>query len=98
MFIRKNKNRSGSVSVQIISKDKGRYRVIETVGSGKSQEEIARLYLEAQLWIYQKQFPDQPSLFIYPDELAIRNFIENLSSRQVHTIGPELIFGTRSVA
>ena len=93
MFIRKNKNRSGSVSIQIVSKEAGRYKVIETIGSGETQEEIAKLYLEAQLRLHQKQFPNQPSLFVYPDELGIRNFVENLSNRQVHTIGPELIFG-----
>lgn len=94
MFIRKNKNRSGSVSIQIISKETGRYRIVETIGSGKTQEEIARLYLEAQILLHQKQFPNQPSLFVYPDELHIKTFVESLSNRQVHTIGPELIFGT----
>ena len=94
MFVRKNKNRSGSVSVQIISKETGRYRVVETIGSGKTQEEIATLCLEAQIRLHQIQFPHQSSLFVYPDELHIKTFIENLSNRQVHTIGPELIFGT----
>lgn len=93
MFIRKNKNRSGSVSVQIISKEQGKYKVVETIGSAKNQEEIAKLYVEAQLRLHQKQFPNQPSLFVYPDELAIQYFLGNLSNRQVHTIGPELIFG-----
>lgn len=94
MFIRKNKNRSGSVSVQIISKEYGRYQVVETVGSGKTREEIAKLYMEAQIRLHRKQFPNQPSLFVYPDEIQIKSFVENLSNRQVHTIGPELIFGT----
>lgn len=94
MFIRKNKNRSGSVSIQIISKEQGKYRVVETIGSGRTQAEIAKLHLEAQIRLRQKQFPNQPSLFVYPDELQIKNFVEHLSNRQVHTIGPELIFGT----
>lgn len=79
------------MSVQIISKEQGRYRVVETIGSGRGREEIAKLCLEAQLWL--RQFSNQPSLFVYPDELAIRNFVVNLSNRQIHTIGPELIFG-----
>jgi transposase len=93
MFIRKNKNRSGSVSVQIISKEQGKYKIVKTVGSGRTQEEVAALYLEAQIQLHQKQFPNQPSLFVHPDELQIKSFVENLSNRQVHTIGPELIFG-----
>lgn len=94
MFVRKNKNRSGSISVQIISKENGRYRVIETIGSGRTREKVAKLCLEAQIRLHQKQFPNQTSLFLYPDEIAIRSFVENLSNRQIHTIGPELVFGS----
>ena len=39
MFVRKKKNKSGSVSVQIIDKNAG-YRVVETIGSAKDEEEI----------------------------------------------------------
>lgn len=93
MFIRKNKNRSGSVSIQIISKEKGKYKVIKTIGSANNPEKIKELCLEAQTIIHKKQFVNQPSLFIYPDELAIQNFLKNLSNSNIHTIGPELIFG-----
>lgn len=91
MFIRKNKNRSGSISVQIISKNEGRYKLIETIGSGKTREEIFKLSLEAQARL--SELRKQPSLFIHPNELSLLNFLENLSNRQIRTIGPELIFG-----
>lgn len=94
MFIRKNRNRSGSVSIQIISKSNGRYRVIETVGSAREQEGITRLYLEAKVRLQHRKFPGQLSVLTYPDELAIQNFMATLSNAQVHTIGPELVFGT----
>ena len=94
MFIRKNKNRSGSVSVQIISKEQGQYKTVESIGSGKTQEEVAKLYLKAQQVLHQKQSRNQQSLFVYPDELAIMDFVKNLSNRQIHTIGPELVFGS----
>lgn len=42
MFVRKKKNNSGSVSVQVIDKTKG-YRVAKTVGSSKIPEEIKRM-------------------------------------------------------
>jgi len=48
MFIRKNKNRSGSVSVQIISKYSGKYKVIKTIGSGWTPQEIKFLYQQAR--------------------------------------------------
>lgn len=93
MFIRKNKNRSGSVSIQIISKEKGQYKVVETLGSANNPEEMEKLYLKAQIRLHQKQFPNQPSLIVYSEELTIRNFVESLSNSHIHTIGPELIFG-----
>lgn len=94
MFVRKNRNRSGSISVQIISKKLGKYSVIETVGTSKNLDEIERLILEAKNRI---NYPsDQLSLFstLSETDQSIKNFLENLSNFQIRTIGPELIFGT----
>jgi hypothetical protein len=44
MFLRKLKNRSGSVSVQIIQKTRGKYQVIKTIGSSKNEQDLQRLY------------------------------------------------------
>ncbi len=93
MFLRKNRNRSGSISVQIISKKNGKYHVVETVGASKDPDEIERLALEAKNQI---DFPSyQRPLFsiLSKDDLAVKNFVENLSNLQVRAIGPELIFG-----
>ena len=40
MFVRKKKNKSGSISVQIISKEGGKYKVVKTIGSSKYSKEI----------------------------------------------------------
>ncbi|OGB67427.1 MAG: hypothetical protein A2Y94_10375 [Caldithrix sp. RBG_13_44_9] len=47
MFLRKLKNRSGSTSVQIISKAQGQYNVIKTMGLSFSQQQIAKLWKES---------------------------------------------------
>jgi transposase len=94
MFVRKNRNRSGSVSVQIISKENGRYRVIKTIGSSVNPEEIERFVLEAENYI---RYPkNQLPLFSTLSEVdsSIKNFIESMTNLQVRTIGPELIYGT----
>ncbi len=93
MFVRKNRNRSGSISVQIISKDRGTYRVIKTIGTSKDPEEIERFVLEAKARINYP--PDQFPLFstLSETDLAIKGFLENLSNMQIRTLGPELIFG-----
>jgi hypothetical protein len=40
MFIREKKNKSGSSSIQIISKSAGKYKVVKTIVSSSSQDGI----------------------------------------------------------
>ena len=47
MFIRKKRNSSGSVSIQILKKVNRRNILIKTVGSSKDKNEIELLYEEA---------------------------------------------------
>lgn len=63
MFLREKKNKSGSVSVQIISKERGKHRVLRTIGSGRSEQDIARLtYLGKQ---EMERLSKQPALFVW---------------------------------
>ena len=94
MFVRKLRNRSGSLSVQIISKEGGRYRVVRTIGTSKDPEKVEKLVVEAKNQI---GHPDnQVSLFpiLSETDAAIESFLGEMTNLQVHTIGPELIFGT----
>jgi len=43
MFLRKKSNKSGSVSVQIISKHRGNYTVEQTIGSSANEQELYQL-------------------------------------------------------
>lgn len=54
MFVRKKKNPSGVVSVQIIDKSSGKYRVVKTIGSSSTSEEIEQLYLKGKRWISER--------------------------------------------
>ena len=95
MFPRKVKNRSGSISVQIISKATGRYKVIQTLGTSKDLDEVERLWQEAQRLV-RADHPDQ-CLFPFMEsetDQAVQNSIEALTNASIRTIGPELIFGT----
>lgn len=55
MYFRKKKNRSGVVSVQIIDKSSGKYRMIKTIGSSSDANEITQLVEQAQAWIKEQQ-------------------------------------------
>lgn len=51
MFVRKKKNPSGIVSIQIINKNFGKYSVIKTIGSSSDPATIDSLFKEGQRWI-----------------------------------------------
>ena len=89
MFIRKKRNRSGSVSIQIIQKQQGgKYVLIKTLGSSSDEEEIDRLYRHAQEAL--------PRLFnqitLYDDPLSLPR-VDEIGNDDIRVIGPELVFG-----
>jgi transposase len=92
MFVRKKKNRSGSISVQVIDKSKA-YRVVKTIGSSKNPEQISRMFEVAKLFIDHQS--KQYSLFPQEQQgnAAVIDFVRNVQNSHVRTVGPELIFG-----
>ncbi len=92
MFVRKKRNRSGTVSVQVIDKSNG-YRVVKSMGSSDDPREIQRLMELAELFIARQQgqfslFPEE-----HRDRAVIADFVEHLSNASIRTVGPELVFG-----
>ena len=92
MFVRKKKNSSGSISVQVIDKTKG-YRVVKTIGSSAIPEELDRLTALGRAFIESRK--NQYSLF--PKEettnATVLDFVSRIKNSQVRTAGPELVFG-----
>ena len=91
MFLRKLKNRSGSISVQIISKSSGKYRVLKTVGCGSSIQEIEKLTFIGKQEI--ERLSKQTGLFISETDTIVDYVFSSLSNASIRTVGPELIFG-----
>lgn len=92
MFVRKKRNKSGSVSVQVIDKSPD-YRVIKTIGFSRDADEIRRLIELGKLFIDRQS--KQYELFPRDEHgnAAVLDFVQSLRNVQVRTIGPELIFG-----
>ena len=86
MFVRKKKNASGSISVQIIAKKSGKYKVVETIGCSKDEKEIEELVKIAQ----QRIKEIEPNLFDYIEYKENKN---RLKADNVRIIGDELVFG-----
>lgn len=86
MFVRKKKNRIGSVSIQIIKKINRTNKVIKTIGSSSDPQEIDRLF--------QKGLHELPRLFgstLFDD--INEPGIGQLSNDNIRVVGPELVFG-----
>jgi len=90
MFIRKNRNRSGSISIQIIQKVGRKNKVFETVGcANKLREE------ELLMVITKKNIANLikiQSLFIEHDNQVIDSFVDNLHNNQHHTSKSHVVY------
>ena len=86
MFVRKKKNKSGSVSIQIIQKVKRINKVVKTIGSASDPVEIEKLYGQA---LYELPRLYGPTLFDQPKEISIYD----LTNDHIRIAGPELVFG-----
>jgi transposase len=92
MFARRKHNKSGSISVQVIDKHGGKYRVLKSFGVGYTENELVRLENKAKQYIRELQGLTL-GLFEDEDEQKISTFISTLSNSQLQVVGPELIFG-----
>lgn len=91
MFYRKKKNQSGSTSVQVISKHRGKYKVVKTIGSSANDQEIQKLIYLAKQEI--ERLAGQPQLFLSQTDVVVEQVFASLNNANIQTIGPEIIFG-----
>lgn len=91
MFVRKKKNKSGTVSIQIISKNRGKYKVIKTLGCATTMREQELLLLLANTEM--ERLAGKQSLFQEPEDLIVDNFVNSIANDHLQVIGSELILG-----
>jgi transposase len=91
MFVRRKHNRSGSLSIQVIQKVRGRYKVVKTVGCATTQREIETLSNLAKQEI--EKLSSQPKLFESENDKAVDQVFASLQNASIRTVGPEIIFG-----
>ncbi|MFY7963944.1 MAG: hypothetical protein ACOVO1_03520 [Chitinophagaceae bacterium] len=71
MFLCKKSNKSGSVSVQIISKHRGKYKVEQTIGSSSNKQELQKLWLLGKQEI--ERLGSQSQLFISQSDTQVEH-------------------------
>ena len=91
MFVRPKKNASGSVSIHIISKSRGRYKVVKSLGSATTRQEIERLTRLAEQEI--ERLTEPLSLFSSQNDILVEKVFESIHNSSIQTVGPELVFG-----
>lgn len=91
MYLRKKKNKSGIISIQIIDKSSGKYKVIKTIGSSANESEITGLVGEAQKFINSYGGQTQLDFVLGDDQIYFQSIYENI--QQVQLLGPEIVLG-----
>ena len=88
MFVRRKRNKSGVVSIQVIDKSLGRYKVVRTIGSSSDGPTIEKLFGEGESWARKQHGLEFD--FDKTDDL-FEHFIDGI--KQVNMVGHELLLG-----
>jgi transposase len=91
MFIRKKANSSGSTSVQIISKTRGKYKVVKTLGCCSNEQELQKLLYLGKQEI--ERLSAQSGLFVSENDSVVEQVFSAMSNASICTVGPEIVFG-----
>jgi transposase len=86
MFVRKKKNKSGVVSIQIIDKSSGKYRMVKTIGSSSNPIEIDMLYQQGLNYI--QHYEGQQTFDFTSQDFkdAVKQSIQNISIEGIHLL------------
>lgn len=89
MFVRKKQNPSGNISIQVIDKSTGKYKVAKTIGSSSEPQEVELLVIKAHQWI--KEQIGQLELGYINSLNKTQDVLNNID--QVTIAGTELLLG-----
>jgi len=91
MFVRKKINSSASISVQIIVKNRGRYKVVKTIGCSSNEQELQKFIFLGKQEI--ERLEAQSELFVSEKDTVVEQVFSAIGNSSIRTVGPELIFG-----
>jgi transposase len=91
MFVRKKRNKSGSISIQIIDKNLGGYKVVQTVGCSDEIKIVEQLYIKAKQQIKTIGGQQQFNFEVNKEKDLVDIFFNSIDDFKL--IGPELLLG-----
>lgn len=89
MFVRKKKNNSGLVSIQVLEKQNGKSVLIKTIGSSNQPDEIDKLFQQGKLFI--QQYAGQHIIQFENEQEVLERYFNSIQS--FNLVGPELLLG-----
>jgi transposase len=89
MFVRKKKNKSGVISIQVIDKSSGKYKLLKTIGSSANYLEVEQLFQQGQQWM--KEYQGQFEIDFQDEKQLFSRFISGI--KQITVIGTDLLLG-----
>lgn len=89
MFLRQKKNKSGIISVQVIDKSSGKYKVLKTIGSSAIPSEIATLVTRGKEFIKSSMGIQEIDFSEINDQ--IQSILNNITSHKL--VGIDLVLG-----
>ena len=92
MFVRRRQNQSGSISISVVDKSRGRYAVVKSFGSVWTEEAADLLENKAREWV-REQAGEPATLFDNMSEAQLREYAATLPEGRLELAGPELLYG-----
>lgn len=91
MFVRRKHNSSGTISIQVVAKVGGKYRVQKSFGSSRNEAALQVLEQKAKQWADEHEFGE--SLFAPEGAAEYDSIMASIGQNQLRLVGPELIYG-----
>ncbi|MEO8711580.1 MAG: IS1634 family transposase [Parafilimonas sp.] len=89
MFVRQKNNKSGVISVQVIDKSSGKYKVVKTIGSSSAITVVKKMVEEAVLWM--QQHSGLVEFDFTQTDVLFEQFINHI--QQIKIVGIDLLLG-----
>ncbi len=85
MFIRSIRNKSGTLSIQILAKQGRKNKLLKTVSCARTKREEDLLLMLARTEL--EKIQGLQSLFVEHDDLVVKNFVKSISNCQLQIVG-----------
>jgi len=86
MFVRKKKNKSGVISVQIIDKSTGKFKVLKTIGSSSDDADVEDYYQQGVDYISHYKGQQTLDFSTHDFKETVKQSIRNISIEGVHLL------------